>query len=127
MRIIVPMWRSDIYGNELDKSMKANFEKLGGVVVADGNGYRPYTGQFAASLNRINFIIWDQELKSLNHKVSKAVEQYGADKVGVYLEVVPILIQAQNHPILDRVKWYGSDSSGRMKPLLEISKLQSLQ
>ena len=52
------------------------------------------------SLNRINFIIWDQELKSLTHKVSKAVEQYGADKVGVYLvsydEVVPILIQAQN-------------------------------
>ena len=30
MRIIVPMWRSDIYGNELYKSMKANFEKLGG-------------------------------------------------------------------------------------------------
>ena len=54
-----------------------------------------------------------------------------SDKVGVYLvsydEVVPILIQAQNHPMLDRVKWYGSDSSGRMKPLLEISKLQSLQ
>ena len=52
------------------------------------------------------------------------------DKVGVYLvsyEVVPILIQAQNHLMLDRVKWYGSDSSGRMKPLLEISKLQSLQ
>ncbi|MGA6989119.1 MAG: ABC transporter substrate-binding protein [Nitrososphaeraceae archaeon] len=100
MRIIVPMWRSDIYGNELYKSMKANFEKLGDVVVADGIGYRPYTGQFAASLNRINFIIWDQELKSLTHKVSKAVEQYGADKVGVYLEsydeVVPILIQAQN-------------------------------
>ena len=110
--------------------MKTNFEKLGGVVVADGIGYRPYTGQFAASLNRINFIIWDQELKSLNHKVSKAVEQYGVDKVGVYLvsyEVVPILIQAQNHLMLDRVKWYGSDSSGRMKPLLEISKLQSLQ
>jgi len=122
MRIIVPMWRSDIYGNELYKSMKANFEKLGGVVVADGIGYRPYTGQFAASLNRINFIIWDQELKSLNHKVSKAVEQYGADKVGVYLvsydEVVPILIQAQNHPMLDRVKWYGSDGSAQNEAVI---------
>jgi branched-chain amino acid transport system substrate-binding protein len=122
MRIIVPMWRSDIYGNELYKSMKANFEKLGGVVVADGIGYRPYTGQFAASLNRINFIIWDRELKSLNHKVSKAVEQYGADKVGVYLvsydEVVPILIQAQNHPMLDRVKWYGSDGSAQNEAVI---------
>lgn len=122
MRIVIPMWRSDIYGNELYKSMKANFEKLGGVVVSDGIGYRPYTGQFAASLNRINFIIWDQELKSLNHKVSKAAEQYGADRVGVYLisydEVVPILIQAQNHPILDRVKWYGSDGSAQNEAVI---------
>jgi hypothetical protein len=29
------MWRSDIYGNELYKSMKASFEKLGGVVVTE--------------------------------------------------------------------------------------------
>jgi hypothetical protein len=82
----------------------------------------PYTGQFAASLNRINFIIWDQELKSLNHKVSKAAEQYGTDRVGVYLisydEVVPILIQAQNHPILDRVKWYGSDGSAQNEAVI---------
>ncbi|HEY9387695.1 MAG TPA: penicillin-binding protein activator, partial [Nitrososphaeraceae archaeon] len=122
VRIVVPMWRSDIYGNGLYKSMKENFEKLGGVVVTDGIGYHPYTGQFAASLNRINFIIWDQELKSLNYKVSKAVEQYGADKVGVYLisfdEVVPILIQAQNHPMLDRVKWYGSDGSAQNEAVI---------
>jgi ABC-type branched-subunit amino acid transport system substrate-binding protein len=122
VRIVVPMWRSDNYGNELYKSMKENFEKLGGVVVTDGIGYRPYTGQFAASLNRINFIIWDQELKSLNYKVSKAVEAYGADKVGVYLisfdEVVPILIQAQNHPMLDRVKWYGSDGTAHNEAVI---------
>ena len=75
----------------------------------------------SASLNRINFIIWDQELKSLNHKVSKGAEQYGVDRVGVYLisydEVVPILIQAQNHPILDRVKWYGAMVLRRMRLL----------
>jgi hypothetical protein len=102
--------------------MKAIIEKLGGVVVADDIGYRPYTGQFAASLNRINFIIWDQEHKSLNHKVSKAVEQYGADKVGAYLvsydEVVPILIQAQNHPMPGRVKWYGSDGSAQNEAVI---------
>jgi hypothetical protein len=43
--------------------MKANFEKLGGVVVSDGIGYRPYTGQ-SLQVYRINFIILDQELKS---------------------------------------------------------------
>ncbi len=30
--------------------------------VADGVGYIPNTGDFAASLNRINFIVWDQDL-----------------------------------------------------------------
>ena len=48
-------------------------------------------------------------------KISQAVAQYGADKVGVYLvsfdEVVPIFIEAQNEPMLSMVKWYGSDGS----------------
>jgi len=48
-------------------------------------------------------------------KISQAVNQYGADKVGVYLvafdEVVPIFIEAQNQPGLSMVKWYGSDGS----------------
>ena len=51
----------------------------------------------------------------MNHEVSQAIEQHGAGKVGVYLvsfdEVVPILIQAHNHPVLDSVKWYVSDGS----------------
>jgi len=54
-------------------------------------------------------------LKSLSLKISQAVNQYGADKVGVYLvafdEVVPIFIEAQNQPGLSMVKWYGSDGS----------------
>jgi hypothetical protein len=58
-----------------------------------------------------------QYLKSLNYHVSKAVQQYGTNKVGVYLvsydEVAPILIQAQNHPVLDRINWYGSDGSAQ--------------
>ena len=75
----------------------------------------PRTGDFSASLNRINFIIWSQDLRSLSSKVSQAVTQYGADKVAVYLvafdEVGPIFIGAQNHPVLSIVKWYGSDGS----------------
>ncbi len=47
--------------------------------------------------------------------VSQAISQYGVDKVEVYFvafdEVVPIFIQAQNHPFLSKVKWYGSDGS----------------
>ena len=31
---------------------------------------------------------------------------------------MPILIQAQNHPILDRVKWYGSDGSAQNEAVI---------
>jgi ABC-type branched-subunit amino acid transport system substrate-binding protein len=114
VRVIVPMWRTDIYGNELVGTVKEQFGKLGGRVL-DGIGYIPSTGDFFASLNRINFIVWSQDLKSLSSKVSQAVTQYGANKVGVYLvafdEVAPIFIGAQNQPVLSTVKWYGSDGS----------------
>ena len=47
--------------------------------------------------------------------VNQAVSQYGIGKVGVYFvafdEIAPIFIQAQNHPTLSKVKWYGSDGS----------------
>ncbi|MGB8033551.1 MAG: hypothetical protein WCF03_06995, partial [Nitrososphaeraceae archaeon] len=45
----------------------------------------------------------------------QAISQYGIDKVGVYFvgfdEIAPIFIQAQNHPTLSKVRWYGSDGS----------------
>jgi len=114
VRVVVPMWRTDVYGNDLLNATKYNFQLLGGRVV-DGVGYIPRTGDFSASLNRINFMIWDQDLRSLSSKISQAVAQYGADKVGVYLvafdEAVPIFIEAENQPGLSMVKWYGSDGS----------------
>jgi branched-chain amino acid transport system substrate-binding protein len=112
IRVVIPFWRTDVYGNDLVKATKHSLQELGGRV-ADGVGYIPNTGDFAASLNRINFIVWDQDLKALDSKVNQAVSQYGMDKVGVYSvafdEIAPIFIQAQNHPTLSKVKWYGSD------------------
>jgi branched-chain amino acid transport system substrate-binding protein len=114
VRAIIPIWRKDIYGNGLVAAVQKDFESLGGRVLA-GVGYEPRTGDFSTSLNRINFMVWQQDLRTLSDKISQAVARYGADKVGVYLvsfdEVVPIFIQAQSDPILFNVKWYGSDGS----------------
>ncbi|MDQ5869847.1 MAG: penicillin-binding protein activator [Thermoproteota archaeon] len=114
IRVVIPFWRTDVYGNGLVDATIKHFQQLGGKVI-DGVGYVPHTGDFSASLNRINFIIWDQELKSLDYKVNQAISQYGANKVGVYIvafdEIAPIFIQAQYHSILSTVKWYGSDGS----------------
>src|SRR5918996_2206277 len=112
IKVIVPIWRGDIYGNELYKSTKSHFEKLGGEV-EEGINYKPYTGKFATSLHRINFLMWNQALEKLNAIVSDAVKKYGADSVGVYVisfdEITPILIQSTLYEDLGKVRWYGSD------------------
>ena len=96
IKVIVPFSRDDIYGNELYNSTKSNFIKLGGKV-QDGITYEPHTGRFATSLHRINFIMWDQQLKKLNTIVSDAIKRYGVKSVAVYIisydEIAPILIQ----------------------------------
>jgi branched-chain amino acid transport system substrate-binding protein len=113
IKIIVPLWRGDIYGNELYNSTKSNFEKLGGKV-EKGINYQPYTGKFATSLHRINFIMWNKDLEKLSVFVSDAVKKYGVSSVGVYVisfdEITPILIQSPLYEILEKVRWYGSDS-----------------
>jgi branched-chain amino acid transport system substrate-binding protein len=113
IKVIVPFWRSDIYGNELYNSTKSNFERLGGKV-EEGINYHPYTGKFATSLHRINFIMWNQDLEKLSGIMSDAVRKYGVHSVGVYIisydEITPILIQAPLYGMLEKVRWYGSDS-----------------
>ncbi len=121
-RVVIPMWRTDVFGNNLQSLLKEKFEKLGGKVL-DGIGYDPPVGDFAASLHRINFIVWEQELRALTLKVKDAVRQYGADKVGVYIvafdEIVPIMIQANRHQELQSVRWYGSDGSAQNEGLIK--------
>lgn len=113
IKLIIPLYRGDIYGSGLFNATKDNFERLGGKV-EDGVNYKPHTGKFATSLHRINFILWNQELKKLNDLVSKGIQEYGANAVGVYViafdEITPILIQAPLFDDLAKVKWYGSDS-----------------
>ena len=121
-RVVIPIWRTDVFGNNLQSALKESFESLGGKML-DGVGYDPPVGNFAASLHRINFIVWEQELRSLTSKVNDAVKQYGADKVGVYIvaydEIVPILIQANRHQELLSVSWYGSDGSAQLEGLIK--------
>ena len=115
-KAIIPMWRGDVWGNGLFKETKINYEKLGGTVI-DGIVYTPTPEDFSAIL------------ESLNSKVSQAIDQYGADSVGVHLiafkEVEVIFTQAQNHPVLSAVKWYGSDGTALNKVL--ISNTQAAQ
>jgi hypothetical protein len=47
------------------------FEPKG--TVTGGIEYAPPIGEFAAMLHRINFIMWDQDLKKMSTAVGKAI------------------------------------------------------
>jgi len=126
IRLVVPMLRTDSYGNELYNAMKINFEKLGGNISTKVVKYNPHVGKFAGSLHRINFIMWNQELKSLSSAVSNASNFFPPDSIGVYIisygEIVPILIQAQSYNNLKTVKWYGSDGTAKNEHIIKHHK-----
>lgn len=128
VQAVVPIYRNDTYGHGLYTDVNNTFENLLKLdnlkgKVYQGIGYDPPIGKFAASLHRMNFIMWDQDLKALSSDVNSAIDKYGANKTGVYIvafdEIVPILIQAQNHANLSKVKWYGSDSSAKNERILK--------
>ena len=128
IRVVVPMLRNDSYGNDLYNATKKNFEEQPGGMFIDAITYDPHVGKFAGSLHRINFIMWNQDLKSLSLAVSNATDHLSSSssKVGVYViaygEIVPILIQAQSHDNLKKVRWYGSDGTAKNEHLVKHNK-----
>ena len=66
--------------------------------------------------------MWDNALKLLEKRVENALSRYPPEKIGVYMvsldEVTPIFIQAYNHQVLSKVKWYGSDGTALNERLI---------
>ncbi len=101
IRAIIPIWRGDVWGEDLLKATKEKFEKLGGNVI-DGISYDPTAGSFGT------------ELETMDSKLGEAIDEYGTGAVAVYLlsyeEALQILAQAQDYANLTQVKWYGGGS-----------------
>jgi branched-chain amino acid transport system substrate-binding protein len=108
--VIVPMWRGDVWGDDLTKATNERFKALGGTVV-DGKRYNVSTVNFSTAID------------SLNSTVAAAIAQYGDVVVAVHLiafdEVVPIFIEAQNQSNLSDVRWYGCDATALNKELVQ--------
>jgi branched-chain amino acid transport system substrate-binding protein len=107
--VLVPMWRGDVWGDDLKNATNESFNALGGTVV-DGVRYNVSSVNFSTAID------------SLNSKVAEAIAQYG-NVVAVYLvsfeEVLPIFIEAQNQSNLSDVRWYGCDATALNKELVQ--------
>lgn len=109
IRAVIPVWRGDTWGDDISKAIKTKFNELGGTVY-DGVRYESATADFAPVLT------------SAAQKVAQATAQYGAESVAVVLEAFEeaalIFVQAQKHPNLSSVRWYGSDATALVKELV---------
>lgn len=101
MEVMVPIWRGEIYGDGLQRAAAENFESRGGFV-HEGVRYNPDTPELSL------------EVSALADAVQEMVDQYGTDKVGVFMisfdEFLQIIQSASQHEILTQVQWYGAES-----------------
>jgi branched-chain amino acid transport system substrate-binding protein len=101
VRAVIPIWRGDVWGDDLSTEITRRFDRLGGRVL-DGVRYNPGTQNFSA------------ELAALAARVEQTSAAYGTESVAVALigfdnDAVSVASQASAYPALATVRWYGSD------------------
>ena len=109
VRVVVPVWRDDEGNAGLARAVRGRFGALGGAVLG-GMRYAVATKDFRATV------------AGLDAQVRRAVAQYGAGKVAVYLaafdEAAPLFASAGSDSALAAARWYGSDGVAHSDSLL---------
>jgi len=103
IRYIVPIWTGNTYGDGLVNATESTIVACGGGYDSNGIRYDPAATDFST------------QVSVLASEVQKAVNQYGAAKVGVYAvtyeEIQSIMDDAVQYPVLAEVRWFGCDGS----------------
>lgn len=113
---VVPIWRGDVWGDDLKTSITTAFQTGGGVVLS-GVRYTPGAAGY------------DTELDQAATQVSQALTTHGAGKVAVVMisyptDSVALLNSAATKPSLAQAGWFGSDAS-TLSPLITASATAS--
>ena len=102
VRVVVPLWRGDAYGDGLKAATERDFEGRGGTVHT-GVRYDPATPDHSL------------EVRLLDKYVAEASRMYGADNVAVLViafdEISSIVQAAARYDNLEGVRWYGDESA----------------
>ena len=128
IKVVVPISRSDIYGNDLLNHTKTNFEILGGTMV-DGIKYTTPVGNLSTSNKESNLVFGKKELITLDSKVKTLTDNYPLNEIGIYLiafdEIISIFNNANSYPILEQIRWYGSETNSKFNEII-INKESAL-
>ena len=99
--VVVPVWIGDTYGDGLKAEIVSDFEARGGMS-DEGVRYNPDTAEFSVTVG------------TLADTVQGYVDQHGEDKVAIAIvafdEIVSILQAATSYPVLESIRWFGSET-----------------
>jgi branched-chain amino acid transport system substrate-binding protein len=102
IRVVLPVWRDDVYGNDLVAEVRRRFAALGGQML-QGTSYAPGTTDFRAIT------------RSLGQAAAGAVETSGRNTMAIYAvgfsEVADLMRAADGVAPLRAVWWYGTDGT----------------
>jgi branched-chain amino acid transport system substrate-binding protein len=98
--VIIPLARRDLWAEDILSATKREFEGEGRIML-DAVRYDPQTTSFSS------------QLSLLRSQVRNAIDSYGEDSIAIYVsafdEIVTILSQTAEDPMLCSVRWYGND------------------
>ena len=113
IRTIVPLWRGDVFGDDMNKSIREAFVKLGGSA-DQGVRFNPARSSFTA------------DMEALTARVAQAQATAGEAVAVVFLgfgpEAPQILKEAGVHPALRTIDWYGSEGSVLSREIVQDSE-----
>lgn len=102
IKVVIPIYRGDVWGDGLYESTKSSFEAKDGIV---DSGIRYSTES----------TVFSTEVKLLSDSVSKYSQDYSTDQIAVLLigftESVHILNSASSYDELNNVRWFGADGT----------------
>ncbi len=110
IKVLVPVWRGDTWGDGLGDAATNSFIERGGIV-GEKIRYNPESPEFSASTSL------------LAQQVQEYVDEYGADKVGVmflgFAEILQFTQSASQHDVLDDVRWFGPGANTKEHKLID--------
>ena len=113
IKVIVPIYRDDIWGDGLFWSTRDSFVAMKGTV-SEGIRFNPESTTFSAEAN------------TLAKRIDNLLEIYEPEEVGVFVigfdEVARLLDAALEHDTLSRVSWFGSDGNTAAVAITDIAR-----
>ena len=109
-KLLIPVWRDDIWGAGLYLSAAKSFEEAGGAVDTSVGSYMPCNGDGCYDE------AFSEMVPALSSTVQRYVDQgmYSTGEIGIvfagFEETVGFMDMASGYDVLDDVRWFGSDS-----------------